>query len=411
MLIEFKVGNFRSFKEIHVLRMSQVLDNDGRDGTLFDDPSKMMLIYGSNGSGKSNLVKAMEFSRDIALYGTSRVEISRYHGHKGPSYFEYVIQLDNTVYSYGFELKPENVSLKSEWLYILNPDEDVCLYEYESTDNEDSNSRSKRLYCQTKMNTLSKYDDNYDYFLKVRNWLDKSVIIEDSRMKDEIIMVSKDIVEMLKSGLSQLDTGIADIVEKPFTNTEIPRNLVKRISVGTIDSDGDYIVMVNGNDSKRGWLIHAICQNGMTEYRNITFKHECGYESNLNNQSLGTLRIIQLLALFSILQDSKYDSVERLIVLDEIECSVHTIIVDRIIRMFESLNSNRGQLISTTHKTYLLRNDDLEDDHFSFIDLDRTRNDGSLLYTMTSFDHIMKDRHRAYMDGRMAAIPLFTNFR
>ena len=124
MLIEFKVDNFLSFSDMQILRMAPTLETDG-NGTSFGEISDMMFVYGANGSGKSNLVKAMKYSRDIALYGRSNLPASA-NDSKQDSYFEYVVSIKDSIYSYGFEINISNNVIKSEWLYILN--KDFCVY-------------------------------------------------------------------------------------------------------------------------------------------------------------------------------------------------------------------------------------------------------------------------------------------
>ena len=77
MLLEFKVGNFLSFKTIEILRMALVLETEEKEGTTFGEPSNLMFIYGPNASGKSNFIKAMTLARDMALKGSTDIDASR----------------------------------------------------------------------------------------------------------------------------------------------------------------------------------------------------------------------------------------------------------------------------------------------------------------------------------------------
>src|SRR5665213_1902743 len=72
MLIEFKVSNFRSIKDMQVFsllpekKVKELPENvfiDGRSNGYL----KSSVIYGSNGSGKSNLLKAMEQLRSMVI--------------------------------------------------------------------------------------------------------------------------------------------------------------------------------------------------------------------------------------------------------------------------------------------------------------------------------------------------------
>ncbi len=404
MLIEFKVGNFLSFKDTQILRMAPVLNNDG-DGTRFGEPSNLMFIYGANGAGKSNLVKAMCFSRDLALRGYSSIVAKRYNRQRGPSYFEYVVSIDGKIYSYGFEIKLETMEVRSEWLYVLKPEEDECLYEYELDKDESNTNRS--LVCRLKMNSSDIGGD----FRIVHDWLENYVMIENSRMRDEIIPVSDDILEILSQGLKQLDTGITEVQAIGFRNEEIPINLINRINnKDRIREDGSYLAIVKGNEMKKGWFVLVEREGDRTEYSNISFVHGDYTPDTTSCESLGTFRIVQTLALISMLRRKHDDRYSSLVVVDELECSVHTAVVEDIIRLFYEHAGDRGQLVTTTHKAYILTISDLDERNFSFIDMDRSGESCSRLYSMSSLDHDFKDRRRAYLDGRMSAIPFFTDY-
>jgi uncharacterized protein len=89
MLMEFSVGNYRSFKDVVTLSMlaapidSSVegLDKNNKFAPLKDiELLKSAVIYGANASGKSNLLKALGFMADfvttsamkICIYGMSK---------------------------------------------------------------------------------------------------------------------------------------------------------------------------------------------------------------------------------------------------------------------------------------------------------------------------------------------------
>ena len=77
MLIKFVVENFLSFKEETVFDLAATSDKKHPDHVNQADqlsPSlnilKIAAIYGANASGKSNLISAIEFARDLIISGT-----------------------------------------------------------------------------------------------------------------------------------------------------------------------------------------------------------------------------------------------------------------------------------------------------------------------------------------------------
>ena len=129
MLIEFSVGNFRSFKDIVTLSMvaakltakNKALDEDN----VFESPGAPQLltsaaVYGANASGKSNLIAAIVFMRRFVLTsqketqptGSIGVEAFRMDPDVATqaSHFEIVFLNEGTRYRYGFEVTNERVS-------------------------------------------------------------------------------------------------------------------------------------------------------------------------------------------------------------------------------------------------------------------------------------------------------------
>jgi uncharacterized protein len=117
MLVEFRFGNFRSFKDVATLSMvaaSKIHSDPGLDpGNVVTarkglDLLKVAAIYGANGSGKSNLIQAFSTFRRI-------VEESANIGFKSgiahfffdvpfvdtPTTFEVTMFDEDTLYRYG----------------------------------------------------------------------------------------------------------------------------------------------------------------------------------------------------------------------------------------------------------------------------------------------------------------------
>ena len=95
----------------------------------------------------------------------------------------------------------------------------------------------------------------------------------------------------------------------------------------------------------------------------------------------------------------------KVLLIDEIDTSLHNKLVEYIIRLFHQ--SDSAQLIYTTHNTYLLDTDKLRKDQVYFVN---KRQDGSSeLYSLFDFKDFREnmDLEKAYMQGRFDAIPLW----
>ena len=289
-----------------------------------------MMIYGPNGSGKSNLIKAMDVAKKLIL-NVPIAQKSKYahvdengKASSEASYFEFVYSVNETVYSYGFEFlfskKQSKGGLVSEWLYELNPQNDVCLFEieYEGRSNSDVASEieidmvrsSNEQFSIHNMGQISN-DEILDASRSFLKWIKNELLIEGSRLDPEIIPVESDFHLTLGRILSELDTGIVDIELIPFRRTEIPINLTRRIlNKDSIIKEDCCLIVIPGNGVNRDWLIlskHTKGSKSGPEFYEVEFIHESGHMSTISYESLGTMRIVRMLA---IMRDEDWERSE-----------------------------------------------------------------------------------------------------
>ena len=149
MLIEFTVGNFRSFKERTTLSMVATNTN-ARDPSINKNNTipvnnKLTLltstaIYGANASGKSNVVNALSFMRHLVLSSARETQAGESIGvepfrlstetEKEPSFFEVVFLVDGIQYRYGFEVNYTQAI--SEWLFFVPSTKEATLFTREA---------------------------------------------------------------------------------------------------------------------------------------------------------------------------------------------------------------------------------------------------------------------------------------
>ena len=132
MLVEFKYKNFLSYKDETSLLMTKVksfkeLEKTNIINNDYFDLLKTAAIYGTNGGGKSNLVKAMGFMKSVvhnSFADSLKKEEDRSdkdyffklndESENEPSMFEVSFIKNYILYRYGFEIK--GYELISEWL-------------------------------------------------------------------------------------------------------------------------------------------------------------------------------------------------------------------------------------------------------------------------------------------------------
>jgi uncharacterized protein len=127
MLIEFRIGNFRSFAEPQTF--SLVASSDARHpdncipfGRL--QLLKSAVLYGANASGKSNLITAIDFMRRFVLYSATTMNVGdaipvvpfqlNPDSRGKASFFEATFVVGEVRYQYGFTATTKRV--QDEWL-------------------------------------------------------------------------------------------------------------------------------------------------------------------------------------------------------------------------------------------------------------------------------------------------------
>ena len=136
MLKKFEVKNFKGFKEKLVFDLSNARDYAFNTNQVEDGIVKKSLVYGKNGTGKSNLGLALF---DITWQLTEKKKLNTIYAYnhgdspKGsPVYFKYYFQFGNDEIVYEYEKSAPQI-LIYEKLYINN--EQLVNYNHENQSN------------------------------------------------------------------------------------------------------------------------------------------------------------------------------------------------------------------------------------------------------------------------------------
>ena len=138
MLIRFTVENFLSFRDKEIFSLIP-----GK-GTLKPQHKtkpvkgtsvlKTAVVFGANASGKSNLIKAIEFGKRLVLKGTKAEQPITFDFFKldtkttsKNSKIEYEIQHKNKNYAYGFIFNSKEIV--EEWLFEINKKSETKIFE------------------------------------------------------------------------------------------------------------------------------------------------------------------------------------------------------------------------------------------------------------------------------------------
>ena len=78
MLIRFTVENYRSFNESQVFSMAAGKHTRHKEQVVVVNGKRLLkagVVFGANASGKSNLIKAINFGKNVALNGIKNTSI------------------------------------------------------------------------------------------------------------------------------------------------------------------------------------------------------------------------------------------------------------------------------------------------------------------------------------------------
>jgi hypothetical protein len=425
MLVEFSVGNYRSFHAPVTLSMqaAKLRSTDKRldERTVFQADGLSLLrsaaIYGANASGKSNLIQAMAFMRRFVLQssresqageptGVERFRLNTAAWDK-PSYFQITFYLDGRRYRYGFEVDEEQI--RAEWLYHTGQRESRLFIRQEAQYEMSGVFRSGRgLTERTRSNALFlsvAAQFNVRLAMALLGWFRKDFNIV-SGLNDasyagftlERFGADEPFRQRVLAFVHEADLGIADIhIERlPLAESPIPEEvqlLLAQLAERQKRSEEELLV-------SRPKTTHQVfnSEHGATGWETFDMK---------NQESQGTQKIFNLSGpLLDTLEGGK------LLVIDEMEARLHPFITRAVIQLFNSPQTNprNAQLVFATHDASLLshrffRRDQIwftEKDQYGATDLYslaelRVRNDAS-------FD---KD----YIAGKYGAIPFIGGLR
>lgn len=421
MLIEFHVKNFRSIKDESVLSMVSIpaLDNFRKDSA-FAVPdlgiklSKTSAIFGSNGSGKSNIWLAMATMRNIVLGSVADIEglglklmVSPFllstETENAPTKFEVSIALKEGRYRYGFEATNEKII--SEWLFLVKKQSEQKLFE--RCKNKISVGKhfpdGKGLDLKTRDNALFlsvATSFNGEVSRTIHSWFATRLValkaLSDESYQGYTLnnfdkIGEKKILELLKNA----DLGIESIKKSETISNELPkgpfpipeeiRNFVQNINKGPFRN-----IEIKS--------LHKKFASNNTIAGDVLFDFG-RFESD------GTKKMFYI-------SGPMIDALEngKTLFVDELEARLHPLLLEAIVGLFNSgKNKKNAQLIFCTHNTFLLQKRSLNRDQVWFTEKDRFG--ATSLFSLADFKK-RKDAsfEKDYLDGVFGGIPIIGEF-
>ncbi len=396
MLLSFKLRNYRSFKDLQEFSM---LPDEGKNefpeniAKISDRLSllRTAVVYGANAAGKSNLVKAFYYFRNLILKGAAL-----YPGDKlSPAYdpfrfsnetreapviFEIDFLLNNIPYSYTLSLS-EKFILKEELYFEPHARKALLFKRTKDTYTFGDSLRGKKavvkeLTASNQLYLSNAAQNNMPQLTEIFNYF-RNLLIPMLPLSAIEKNYFKRIFELLESK------------ESPAFNEKF-----KALLTGLDTGIKDFRLQRNPDGSLQVFTIHKMLDSKTNTQNNA--------ELTLEEESLGTQRLFVLIGiLLRALQKG------RTLIIDEFERSLHPRITQYFMELFNNptTNPHNAQLIIATHNTnFLSRDYKLRRDQ---IWLTEKRKDISELYALSDIQGIRKGipYDKWYMSGRFGAIP------
>lgn len=438
MLIRFAVENYKSFKERQIFSM--VAGKQTRHSThCFLAEGKRLLkssfFFGANASGKSNFVEAIDFMHHVVLRGTRTIRYSdRYfridpEWKKKPGVFQIDFLTNGTVYSYGFAINYLTHDVQAEWLYrIDSPDKEYCIFERKEYEiqtgislNKESKIRfdiyvedvkSEELFLKVIGNKDLNENSYFSDFIIAYEWFKKIEVVypgSHAKNRNDFFFNSASNTDSLANMLRLFDTGIREvrrgkqIAEKAFyfLPEEVRKAVLDDIEQNAKEKlkDGCSIKIVI-----EPYQFDISIDNGEIMAEKMLLDH--GNESDLfeiSDESDGTRRLFDLLPLYDIGKN------EKIIIVDELDRSLHSKLTEKYIDLFFKITKDKpSQLICTTHDINLMDLKLLRQDEIWFVERDEYH--ASRIYSLSNYkQRFDKNILNDYLLGRYGAIPCFND--
>ncbi len=403
MLLEFSCSNHKSIRGKVLFSALAGKDTTNEDRILDFDGIRVLksaVIYGANGSGKSNFIDAISFVKNLVTNSINhqpgqgiRQTSHKLEGIDSSSSYSLQFVTNNIRYVYGFKLK--NLLVEEEYLYFFPNRKQAKIFERDTKGfTVGSKFRGKLsackdvlkpnkllLSCAANFSSVVDIENAFRFFQdelviyntgNQENWMNYSLYQMNSNPK------MKDAVTSFMQGLGM---GVKDIVvtidQKKIESSELPPFLS--------DEFKNMILQQN---------VDAISASVVYD----------GFSTDLmQEESIGVRKLFGLLCpLLDIMVNGK------VLVCDELESSLHESLVYELLKLFINVPvKGFPQIFFTAHETGLLDLDLFRRDQIWFTEL-KKEDRSTDLYSMAEIKNVRKDEKygKGYISGRYGAIPM-----
>jgi AAA15 family ATPase/GTPase len=441
MLIEFSVQNFGSIKSKQTLSFEATKDDHLEDYYIIPTKIKGLkllklgLIYGANASGKTTVLQALDFLRDIVLNPKREKDVSFKFE---PYLFDKKTPYENTVFNisfiqnnirYDYEVELNKKAIVKEKLDFYNPNKANIFTRTTDVEKQYTNKiafghkmkknksaedilKANTLWNNTVIGGFVKTNIENNELKDVRDWFSLHLshlihtrsdlfVYVTKKLKEEDKLFNKNrITDMLKAA----DFGISNLIIKTKAK-KMPPDMIKYFGGKQVEE------IIDENKSAKDNVIISVNTNeGIISQTRIAFEHVVNkesYELSFDKESQGTQRYYELAGILLMLtKNSVITSI------DELERSLHPDLFKHFLLSF-LINSKNSQIIASTHSREILNDKDIFRNDAIWI-TEKNKESATRLYSLSDFDSsVIRDTtsiYNAYKNGKLGGVPNLSNY-
>ena len=382
MLLQFSITNHRSIKETAIISMKAAADKTMKEVLISPDGKKelvpVMAIYGANAAGKSNVIHALLLMREMVCGSYAKPlkgaelpyePFAFVDGQTEPTTFEIIYYYESIKYAYGFSFDKNRII--SEYLYHWPNGREALVFSREKDEYEFRES------IQEQLTLAGRTSENRLYLTSSNEW-------NCAQTEKAYLWFQKNLRGLIATGVSNEST--IDAIRKGGDGKQ---RILKEMMLADLG-----ICNVELSGTKEKPIISTVHQ--LTDDSG----EKKQYTLLLGQESVGTQRFFSRIGLWMDALNSG-----AVLVVDEIEASMHPLLTRHLIEMIQDQTTNHAQLIFTTHDTGLLDLKLLRRDQIWFAEKDEKTMQTDI-YALTEFSPRKEENiARGYLQGRYGAIP------
>lgn len=393
MLLEFKMKNFKSFKEEMEFKMTPTTIKD-LEYSLIKKKYKekeikalsSAVIYGPNSAGKTNIIGGMEVFRSIILSGNIKNKEDNTTTNVAVSKLELIPNIESKVSEpVYFYIKFFIDGIIVEIKLILSLDSFLRNKNKRKILEEELKINNKLIYKRTDTIEFGKFDEIKQYLIE--NFTETTA--------EKIAQSNLDNQELFLNGIFKTlySKKIYDIIIQWFQDKFKIIYRSDRLEITPV---------ISQKDKNKGFFIDDVLNKALREFGltsdSIAFpiidnENQIIPLSMVNTgddgkgialpaeffESFGTVRFMNI---FPIIVEAIEHGM--ILVIDELDASIHPMAIMNIINIFhnDEINTNGAQLIFNTHNPIFLNNALLRRDEIKFVEKEEK---GSIHYSLSDF--------------------------